>query len=50
MAKPIEPTPILSGEDARRFVRLTLEEEKHPNPKRIKFLQNCYALHLQQKS
>jgi len=46
MARPIPPTPILSGEDAKEFLRLTRQEEAHPNPKRLKFLRECYETYL----
>ncbi len=45
MAKPIEPTPVLSGEDAKEFRRLTQEEERKVNPKKAEFLQNCFNLY-----
>lgn len=35
MAKPIEPTPTLRGQDAVRFVRNMIKEETNPNPIRI---------------
>ncbi len=38
MAKPIRPTPTLRGEDARRFIRDMIKEEKRPDPKRLKFI------------
>jgi len=34
MANPIEPTPILRGEDAERLLHRLREEEKSPDPKR----------------
>ena len=30
MAKPIEPTPELTGEDARRFVQRMIEKQNSP--------------------
>jgi|GEM_PF-4055171 len=33
MAKPIEPTPVLKGGDAKEFLRLTFEAEKKPDEK-----------------
>tara|TARA_Y100000310_G_scaffold343992_1_gene454421 strand:- start:5703 stop:5855 length:153 start_codon:yes stop_codon:yes gene_type:complete len=38
MAKPIEPTPILKGKDAIHFLKQMEEEQRNPNPARIKFL------------
>lgn len=38
MAKPIRSTPTLRGEDAMRFVKNMIKEEKNPNPKRIAFI------------
>lgn len=38
MAKPIEPTPILRGEDAKRFDEVLAQEERKPNKKRIDFI------------
>ena len=35
MAKPIRSTPTLRGQDAIRFVRNMIKEEKNPNPNRI---------------
>lgn len=43
MAKPIRATPILRGEDAKRFVREWLKECKHPSPKRVKFIKETEA-------
>lgn len=41
MASPIEPTPTLYGKDAIRFIKTMLREEKHPNPKRVKFIEEA---------
>ncbi len=49
MARPIEPTPELKGEDARRFIRDMQWAETHPDPKRAKFLKECYELYLRHK-
>lgn len=49
MARPIEPTPILSGKDAEKFLELTRDAELHPDPKRAKFLKECYELYLKHK-
>jgi hypothetical protein len=43
MAKPIEPTPILEGKDAERFLRSMLNEQSHPDPKRLDFLKEAMA-------
>ena len=49
MAKPIEPTPILKGEDAKEFLRLTLQEERKPSVEKAKFLRQCYQTFLKFK-
>ena len=41
MAKPIQPTPILSGKDAIRFLENMQKEQTNPNPKRIAFLREA---------
>ena len=38
MAKPIEPTPVIRGEDAERFYELLAKEERQPDQKRIEFI------------
>jgi hypothetical protein len=35
MAKPIEPTPIIGGEDAKRFIENMIAEQSHPDQKRV---------------
>lgn len=35
MAKPIRATPTLKGQDAVRFVKNMIREEKNPDPRRI---------------
>ena len=45
MAKPIEPTPMLSGEDAREFLKLTLEAERKPDAAKAKFLKECFLFY-----
>ncbi|MBS3169140.1 hypothetical protein J4210_01530 [Candidatus Woesearchaeota archaeon] len=35
MAKPIRATPTLRGQDAIRFVKQMIKEERNPTPKRI---------------
>lgn len=44
MAKPIRATPTLRGEDARRFMREVLEEQRNPSPARIKTLREAMNL------
>ena len=44
MAKPIRPTPTLRGQDAIRFIRNMIKEEKNPNPKRIAFIKKALSL------
>lgn len=41
MASPIEPTPTLYGKDAVEFIKTMLREEKHPDPRRVKFIQSA---------
>jgi len=41
MAKPIRATPVLRGEDAKRFVREWLAECKHPSKARIEFIKEA---------
>lgn len=41
MARPIEPTPTLTGKDAERFIENMIKEEKNPNPRRIAFLREA---------
>lgn len=38
MAKPIEPTPILKGEDVTEFYRQMEKEAKSPNPRRLELI------------
>ena len=38
MAKPIRATPTLKGEDAIKFLKQMIKEEKTPNPKRVKMI------------
>lgn len=44
MAKPIQPTPTLRGEEARRFLHKVLEEQRNPSPARIKILKEAMNL------
>ena len=39
MARPIEPTPVLSGEDKERFIKET--ENLSYSAKKEKFLKDC---------
>ncbi len=41
MAKPIRATPTLRGEDARRFMREVLEEQKRPSKARVELLREA---------
>jgi len=43
MAKPIEPTPVLTGEDAKEFLKLTKQEEETVNVNKARFLQECLS-------
>lgn len=45
MAKPIEPTPILKGEDATRFYKELESAELNPNPEKAKFIKECVELY-----
>ena len=45
MATAIEPTPILKGNDAKRFIELTLNAQRNPDPEKAKFLQECVLLY-----
>jgi len=42
MAKPIRATPTLRGEDARRFMRQVLEEQRNPSTARVKLLRDAH--------
>ena len=41
MAKPIRATPTLRGEDARRFIREVLEEQRNPSKARVHLLREA---------
>ena len=41
MAKPIRATPTLRGEDAIRFIKNMIKEERTPNQKRIEFIKKA---------
>lgn len=38
MAKPIRATPTLKGEEARKFMKEVLEEQKNPSQARVALL------------
>ncbi len=46
MAKPIEPTPILKGEDAKKFYEELERAESSPSPKKAQFIKECVNLYL----
>jgi hypothetical protein len=46
MAKPIEPTPILRGEDAKRFYEDLDRTESNPSPKKASFIKECVEIYL----
>jgi len=41
MAKPIRATPVLHGEDAKKFVREWQTEIKFPSKARVEFIKNA---------
>lgn len=41
MAKPIRATPVLKGEDAKKFVKEWIEEIKNPSKARIEFIKEA---------
>lgn len=44
MARPIEPTPILRGEDAKRFYEDLDRAEANPDPKKAAFIKECIEI------
>jgi hypothetical protein len=38
MAKPIESTPVLKGDDIRKFYETMRKENSSPDPKRIELI------------
>ncbi|MDO8554266.1 MAG: hypothetical protein Q7S22_05640 [Candidatus Micrarchaeota archaeon] len=46
MAKPIESTPILKGEDAKRFYEETENAEVNPSFKKAQFIKECIELYI----
>lgn len=49
MAKPIEPTPQITGKDAEKFLKLTSQAESTPNPTHAKFLEECRKIYSERK-
>ena len=49
VAKPIEPTPQLTGKDAEEFVQLTKRAETTPDPEKAKFLEECRKIYAERK-
>ncbi|MFH1247270.1 MAG: hypothetical protein V1644_02720 [Candidatus Micrarchaeota archaeon] len=45
MAKPIEPTPILKGEDAKRFYEELENAEANPSITKSQFVKECISLY-----
>jgi hypothetical protein len=43
VAKPIQPTPNLSGEDAKRFLENMIKEQESPSPTRVNFITEALA-------
>lgn len=43
VAKPIQPTPILFGEDAKRFLETMAKEQETPSPARIAFIREALS-------
>jgi len=41
MAKPIRATPVLKGEDAKKFIKEWIKECKHPSKERIEFIKEA---------
>lgn len=41
MAKPIEPTPVIKGKDAKKIIEEMRREEKSPDPERVAYLRHC---------
>ncbi|HIH19733.1 TPA: hypothetical protein HA244_00510 [Candidatus Micrarchaeota archaeon] len=49
MAKPIEPTPEITGKDADEFVELTKRAEVTLDPQKTKFLDECRKIYAERK-
>ncbi len=43
MAKPIQPTPVLHGEDARLFLENMIAEQENPTPQRVAFIKEALS-------
>ncbi|MEW5996329.1 MAG: hypothetical protein AB1657_01910 [Candidatus Micrarchaeota archaeon] len=43
MAKPIRSTPTLHGEDAVRFVKEMLREQRHPSRARVETIKKAVS-------
>ena len=41
MARPIKATPVLKGNDAKKFIEKLIKEQKNPSKKRIKTINNA---------
>jgi hypothetical protein len=41
MASPILPTPTLRGKDAITFLEEMWEEQRNPDPRRVKFIEEA---------
>ena len=46
MAKPIEPTPILKGEDAKNFYEDLERADSSPSLKKAQFIKECIDLYM----
>ncbi len=44
VAKPIEPTPMLRGEDVTKFYDVMRKEESHPDPKRVGLIEKGISI------
>jgi len=49
MAKPIEPTPEITGKDVEEFLQLTKYAEITPDPEKTKFLDECRKIYAERK-
>lgn len=43
MARPIEPTPVLTGKDAEEFLK-EVSEVQEPSPETLRNLEKCVEL------
>jgi len=46
VAKSIEPTPILKGEDAKKFYEDLDRAESNPSSKKASFIKECIDIYL----